>query len=169
MAVLGGVEVIGTLTSKNGKFPVVMADDVGFDDGSTLVEIVNDLKGNNVNSISAFKQAIDNKKRTGMVEYPFQEINKSNTMELRLVRSGDMVFCTIIAFLEVPMAGKFDLDDIKIPEGYHPVNQAREYYTGGYWNIDVLGSIHLYSSSPEAADRSVSLCWLTDDTMPEEG
>lgn len=166
MAVEGGVEIIGTLTPKNGKeFPIVMAKNVGFDDGSTLEEVVNDLKGTTVNKISVKQKNDINIKE--ITCYPFEEINKMNIAEFRLVRYGNIVFCSINASIEVPMVGKFDLYNFKIPEGYRPVNTARAYDQYGYWNFDVFGTIHLYSNSTGKNDRSISLCWISTDDFEE--
>lgn len=104
---------------------------------------------------------------------PFQEINPSNSIRIKLIRTAFVVTCTIIMKAQFPWKGRIEeIQEVRIPDGYRPaievlapiseVSNGQIFGTGRYI-IKENGAIAIDVENESYLERMLTTTWITEN------
>lgn len=110
---------------------------------------------------------------SGTKQGPFPEINPSNSIRIKLVRTAFVVTCTIIMKAQFPWKGRFEeIQEVRIPDGYRPaievlapiseVSNGQIFGTGRYI-IKENGAIAIDVENESYLERMLTTTWITEN------
>lgn len=114
-----------------------------------------------------------NKYDSGTKQGPFPEINPSNSIRIKLVRTAFVVTCTIIMKAQFPWKGRIEeIQEVRIPDGYRPaievlapiseVSNGQIFGTGRYI-IKENGAIAIDVENESYLERMLTTTWITEN------
>lgn len=114
-----------------------------------------------------------NKYDSGTKHGPFPEINPSNSIRIKLVRTAFVVTCTIIMKAQFPWKGRIEeIQEVRIPDGYRPaievlapiseVSNGQIFGTGRYI-IKENGAIAIDVENESYLERMLTTTWITEN------
>ena len=125
--------------------------------------------GNNpLNGLSSYS-----KYDSGTKQGPFPEINPSNSIRIKLIRTAFVVTCTIIMKAQFPWKGRIEeIQEVRIPDGYRPaievlapiseVSNGQIFGTGRYI-IKENGAIAIDVENESYLERMLTTTWITEN------
>lgn len=110
---------------------------------------------------------------SGTKQGPFPEINPSNSIRIKLVRTAFVVTCTIIMKAQFPWKGRIEeIQEVRIPDGYRPaievlapiseVSNGQIFGTGRYI-IKENGAIAIDVENESYLERMLTTTWITEN------
>lgn len=110
---------------------------------------------------------------SGTKQGPFPEINPSNSIRIKLVRTAFVVTCTIIMKAQFPWKGRIEeIQEVRIPDGYRPaievlapiseVSNGQIFGTGRYI-IKENGAIAIDVENELYLERMLTTTWITEN------
>lgn len=110
---------------------------------------------------------------SGIKQGPFQEINPSNSIRIKLIRTAFVVTCTIIMKAQFPWKGRIEeIQEVRIPDGYRPaievlapiseVSNGQIFGTGRYI-IKENGAIAIDVENESYLERMLTTTWITEN------
>lgn len=110
---------------------------------------------------------------SGTKQGPFQEINPSNSIRIKLIRTAFVVTCTIIMKAQFPWKGRIEeIQEVRIPDGYRPaievlapiseVSNGQIFGTGRYI-IKENGAIAIDVENESYLERMLTTTWITEN------
>lgn len=110
---------------------------------------------------------------SGTKQGPFPEINPSNSIRIKLVRTAFVVTCTIIMKAQFPWKGRIEeIQEVRIPDGYRPaievlapiseVSNGQIFGTGRYI-IKENGAIAIDAENESYLERMLTTTWITEN------
>lgn len=110
---------------------------------------------------------------SGTKQGPFQEINPSNSIRIKLIRTAFVVMCTIIMKAQFPWKGRIEeIQEVRIPDGYRPaievlapiseVSNGQIFGTGRYI-IKENGAIAIDVENESYLERMLTTTWITEN------
>ena len=110
---------------------------------------------------------------SGTKQGPFPEINPSNSIRIKLIRTAFVVTCTIIMKAQFPWKGRIEeLQEVRIPDGYRPaievlapiseVSNGQIFGTGRYI-IKENGAIAIDVENESYLERMLTTTWITEN------
>lgn len=110
---------------------------------------------------------------SGEIKGPFPEINPSNFIRIKLIRTAFVVTCTIIMKAQFPWKGRIEeIQEVRIPDGYRPaievlapiseVSNGLIFGTGRYI-IKENGSIAIDVENESYLERMLTTTWITEN------
>ena len=110
---------------------------------------------------------------SGTKQGPFQEINPSNSIRIKLIRTAFVVTCTIIMKAQFPWKGRIEeIQEVRIPDGYRPaievlvpiseVSNGQIFGTGRYI-IKENGAIAIDAENESYLERMLTTTWITEN------
>lgn len=110
---------------------------------------------------------------SGEIKGPFPEINPSNFIRIKLIRTAFVVTCTIIMKAQFPWKGRIEeIQEVRIPDGYRPaievlapiseVSNGLIFGTGRYI-IKENGSIAIDVENESYLERMITTTWITEN------
>lgn len=107
------------------------------------------------------------------IKGPFPEINPSNFIRIKLIRTAFVVTCTIIMKAQFPWKGRIEeIQEVRIPDGYRPaievlapiseVSNGLIFGTGRYI-IKENGSIAIDVENESYLERMLTTTWITEN------
>lgn len=110
---------------------------------------------------------------SGTKQGPFPEINPSNSIRIKLVRTAFVVTCTIIMKAQFPWKGRIEeIQEVRIPDGYRPaievlapiseVSNGQIFGTGRYI-IKENGAIAIDVENESYLERMLTATWITEN------
>lgn len=110
---------------------------------------------------------------SGTKQGPFPEINPSNSIRIKLVRTAFVVTCTIIMKAQFPWKGRIEeIQEVRIPDGYRPaievlapiseVSNGQIFGTGRYI-IKENGAIAIDVGNELYLERMLTTTWITEN------
>lgn len=114
-----------------------------------------------------------NKYDSGTKHGPFPEINPSNSIRIKLIRTAFVVTCTIIMKAQFPWKGRIEeIQEVRIPDGYRPaievlapiseVSNGQIFGTGRYI-IKENGAIAIDVENESYLERMLTTTWITEN------
>lgn len=114
-----------------------------------------------------------NKYDSGTKQGPFPEINPSNSIRIKLIRTAFVVTCTIIMKAQFPWKGRIEeIQEVRIPDGYRPaievlapiseVSNGQIFGTGRYI-IKENGAIAIDVENESYLERMLTTTWITEN------
>lgn len=110
---------------------------------------------------------------SGIKQGPFPEINPSNSIRIKLIRTAFVVTCTIIMKAQFPWKGRIEeIQEVRIPDGYRPaievlapiseVSNGQIFGTGRYI-IKENGAIAIDVENESYLERMLTTTWITEN------
>lgn len=110
---------------------------------------------------------------SGTKQGPFPEINPSNSIRIKLIRTAFVVTCTIIMKAQFPWKGRIEeIQEVRIPDGYRPaievlapiseVSNGQIFGTGRYI-IKENGAIAIDVENESYLERMLTTTWITEN------
>lgn len=110
---------------------------------------------------------------SGTKQGPFPEINPSNSIRIKLIRTAFAVTCTIIMKAQFPRKGRIEeIQEVRIPDGYRPaievlapiseVSNGQIFGTGRYI-IKENGAIAIDVENESYLERMLTTTWITEN------
>ena len=110
---------------------------------------------------------------SGTKQGPFPEINPSNSIRIKLIRTAFVVTCTIITKAQFPWKGRIEeIQEVRIPDGYRPaievlapiseVSNGQIFGTGRYI-IKENGAIAIDVENESYLERMLTTTWITEN------
>ena len=110
---------------------------------------------------------------SGTKQGPFPEINPSNSIRIKLIRTAFVVTCTIIMKAQFPWKGRIEeIQEVRIPDGYRPaievlapiseVSNGQIFGTGRYI-IKENGTIAIDVENESYLERMLTTTWITEN------
>ena len=110
---------------------------------------------------------------SGAKQGPFPEINPSNSIRIKLIRTAFVVTCTIIMKAQFPWKGRIEeIQEVRIPDGYRPaievlapiseVSNGQIFGTGRYI-IKENGAIAIDVENESYLERMLTTTWITEN------
>lgn len=110
---------------------------------------------------------------SGEIKGPFPEINPSNFIRIKLIRTAFVVTCTIAMKAQFPWKGRIEeIQEVRIPDGYRPaievlapiseVSNGLIFGTGRYI-IKENGSIAIDVENESYLERMLTTTWITEN------
>lgn len=110
---------------------------------------------------------------SGTNQGPFPEINPSNSIRIKLIRTAFVVTCTIIMKAQFPWKGRIEeIQEVRIPDGYRPaievlapiseVSNGQIFGTGRYI-IKENGAIAIDVENESYLERMLTTTWITEN------
>ena len=110
---------------------------------------------------------------SGTKQGPFQEINPSNSIRIKLIRTAFVVTCTIIMKAQFPWKGRIEeIQEVRIPDGYRPaievlapiseVSNGQIFGTGRYI-IKENGAIAIDVENESYLERILTTTLITEN------
>lgn len=110
---------------------------------------------------------------SGTKQGPFPEINPSNSIRIKLIRTAFVVTCTIIMKAQFPWRGRIEeIQEVRIPDGYRPaievlapiseVSNGQIFGTGRYI-IKENGAIAIDVENESYLERMLTTTWITEN------
>lgn len=110
---------------------------------------------------------------SGTKQGPFLEINPSNSIRIKLIRTAFVVTCTIIMKAQFPWKGRIEeIQEVRIPDGYRPaievfapiseVSNGQIFGTGRYI-IRENGAIAIDVENELYLERMLTTTWITEN------
>ena len=110
---------------------------------------------------------------SGAKQGPFPEINPSNSIRIKLIRTAFVVTCTIIMKAQFPWKGRIEeIQEVRIPDGYRPaievlapiseVSNGQIFGTGRYI-IKENGEIAIDVENESYLERMLTTTWITEN------
>lgn len=110
---------------------------------------------------------------SGTKQGPFPEINPSNSIRIKLIRTAFVVTCTIIMKAQFPWKGRIEeIQEVRIPDGYRPaievlapiseVSNGQIFGTGRYI-IKENGTIAIDVENESYLERILTTTWITEN------
>nr|DAJ02678.1 MAG TPA: tail protein [Caudoviricetes sp.] len=110
---------------------------------------------------------------SGTKQGPFPEINPSNSIRIKLIRTAFVVTCTIIMKAQFPWKGRIEeIQEVRIPDGYRPaievlapiseVSNGQIFGTGRYI-IKENGAIAIDVENESYLERVLTTTWITEN------
>lgn len=110
---------------------------------------------------------------SGTKQGPFPEINPSNSIRIKLIRTAFVVTCTIIMKAQFPWKGRIEeIQEVRIPDGYIPaievlapiseVSNGQIFGTGRYI-IKENGAIAIDVENESYLERMLTTTWITEN------
>ena len=110
---------------------------------------------------------------SGTKQGPFPEINPSNSIRIKLIRTAFVVTCTIIMKAQFPWKGRIEeIQEVRIPDGYRPaievfapiseVSNGQIFGTGRYI-IKENGAIAIDVENELYLERMLTTTWITEN------
>lgn len=110
---------------------------------------------------------------SGTKQGPFPEINPSNSIRIKLIRTAFVVTCTIIMKAQFPWKGRIEeIQEVRIPDGYRPaievlapiseVSNGQIFGTGRYI-IKENGAIAIDVENESYLERMLTATWITEN------
>lgn len=110
---------------------------------------------------------------SGEIKGPFPEINPSNFIRIKLIRTAFVVTCTIVMKAQFPWKGRIEeIQEVRIPDGYRPaievlapiseVSNGLIFGTGRYI-IKENGSIAIDVENESYLERMLTTTWITEN------
>ena len=110
---------------------------------------------------------------SGTKQGPFPEINPSNSIRIKLIRTAFVVTCTIIMKAQFPWKGRIEeIQEVIIPDGYRPaievlapiseVSNGQIFGTGRYI-IKENGAIAIDVENESYLERMLTTTWITEN------
>ena len=110
---------------------------------------------------------------SGAKQGPFPEINPSNSIRIKLVRTAFVVTCTIVMKAQFPWKGRIEeIQEVRIPDGYRPaievlapiseVSNGQIFGTGRYI-IKENGAIAIDVENESYLERMLTTTWITEN------
>lgn len=110
---------------------------------------------------------------SGTKQGPFPEINPSNSIRIKLIRTAFVVTCTIVMKAQFPWKGRIEeIQEVRIPDGYRPaievlapiseVSNGQIFGTGRYI-IKENGAIAIDVENESYLERMLTTTWITEN------
>lgn len=110
---------------------------------------------------------------SGTKQGPFPEINPSNSIRIKLIRTAFVVTCTIIMKAQFPWKGRIEeIQEVRIPDGYRPaievlapiseISNGQIFGTGRYI-IKENGAIAIDVENESYLERMLTTTWITEN------
>lgn len=110
---------------------------------------------------------------SGAKQGPFPEINPSNSIRIKLIRTAFVVTCTIVMKAQFPWKGRIEeIQEVRIPDGYRPaievlapiseVSNGQIFGTGRYI-IKENGAIAIDVENESYLERMLTTTWITEN------
>lgn len=110
---------------------------------------------------------------SGTKQGPFPEINPSNSIRIKLIRTAFVVTCTIIMKAQFPWKGRIEeIQEVRIPDGYRPAIEALapisevsngQIFGTGRYIIKENGAIAIDVENESYLERMLTTTWITEN------